>query len=564
GVRELAVVPMLLQVIAILWRDRENLPEGRAELYRAAVNYLLVHRDRPKKIQAPLPATKAVSVLRPVSFWMQNELHSDEAEKAKMHKEMRPILDTMKEKVGPEAFCEYLRDRAGLIADYGKDSYIFRHKSFREYLAGRELVTRAERDADSFEQVVGQFGKDWWNEPLRFFMGEVDDTLFDQFMDALFKSDASKELDQKSYDLLLTMVGEAPQRRIDALVRRLNDANSAENQRRYIVDCLKTIGNEAALQAIEQFAEKEGETVAGGFAKSYVAEARAEVIPAAAAAIAEDAFEALPQSLLNPWEFNAEYIRIPPGTFKYSVTKQNEPVANLYFAKYPVTNKRYRRFISYLAGGEKDLSEILPVKLFSERMLGFAANVKDFESYLGRDGGKCAEKLKSRHDEEKRFKGDDQPVVGVSWFDANAYCLWLTSLEAATRGVAVEKLGHSYRLPKEVEWEWAASGGKREYPWPPEKGGPNDKLANYDSDVGATTPVGRYPEGATPEGLMDMAGNVWEWMENWHEKHVGKYRSLRGGSWVDDAGCLRCSFRVDCYPVLRVSRLGFRVVFSQS
>jgi formylglycine-generating enzyme required for sulfatase activity len=117
-----------------------------------------------------------------------------------------------------------------------------------------------------------------------------------------------------------------------------------------------------------------------------------------------------------------------------------------------------------------------------------------------------------------------------------------------------------------VEWEWAAGGEPdgsiRKYPWAKEKGKPNSNLANYDKNVGATTPVGRYPEGATPSGLMDMAGNVWEWMENLYSKKK-KDCALRGGSWDDFDIALRCSARFYYLPgnhwlLLR----GFRVAAS--
>ncbi|MBN1548436.1 MAG: SUMF1/EgtB/PvdO family nonheme iron enzyme [Syntrophaceae bacterium] len=569
GVRDLAVVPMLLQVIAILWRERENLPQGRAELYQAALKYLLDYRDRRKKIKPLMPATQALRVLCPVSFWMQGKLHADEVQKDKLYGKMEKKLANMKDSVPADEFCENLRDRAGLIADYGRDLYVFRHKSFREYLAGQELVTQARRDAKCLEKIVKKFGEDWWNEPLRFFMGEVDDELFDQFMDALFKSNASKELDQKSYSLLLAMVSEAPERRIDSLVKRLNAQETTENQKRYIVDCLNTIGNKEAIEAIDKFVAKQIGTEVGGYAAGLVVGNAAsgkyttdEVVSEAIAKV--DVFKKFPKSFRNIFEFNAEYIRIPGGSFKYSVSKKMEPVPDLYFAKYPVTNKRYRRFIGYLAGRDEELSEVLPLKVFSERMLESAKDVKGFEFYLDKPRG-WAEKLKSGYDDEKRFKGDDQPMVGVSWFDAKAYCYWLSLLNAASMGWPLGEFKYTYRLPKEVEWEWAASGGKREYPWPAEKGGPSDKLANYNQNVGATTPVGRYPEGTTPEGLMDMAGNVWEWMENWDENYVDKYRSLRGGSWLNLAYNLRCVSRFDSgLPVNRSDYDGFRVVFSQS
>ena len=109
-------------------------------------------------------------------------------------------------------------------------------------------------------------------------------------------------------------------------------------------------------------------------------------------------------------------------------------------------------------------------------------------------------------------------------------------------------------------------GGKRKYPWgDPE---PDDKRANYGQKVGQTTPVGAYPAGATPEGLMDMAGNVWEWCENLYGKGAtfGKdARALRGGSWSHHPLDLRCVSRYGSDPDgYWDDDLGFRVACLQS
>jgi formylglycine-generating enzyme required for sulfatase activity len=96
-------------------------------------------------------------------------------------------------------------------------------------------------------------------------------------------------------------------------------------------------------------------------------------------------------------------------------------------------------------------------------------------------------------------------------------------------------------------------------PWPKTKGQPTPELANYGKNVGTTTPVGRYPEGATPEGLMDMAGNVCEWMANWYDEDED-WRALRGGSWIYGEGNLRCSARGDVVPRIGSDGIGFRVV----
>ncbi len=150
---------------------------------------------------------------------------------------------------------------------------------------------------------------------------------------------------------------------------------------------------------------------------------------------------------------------------------------------------------------------------------------------------------------DKRFNGDEQPVVGVSWNDVNAYCDWLSRSN---------RDGHTFRLPSVAEWEWAAGRGVRIYPWGEEE--PTTKLANFDGNVGQTTPVGSYPAGATPDGLMDMAGNVFEWCEDWWDEKEKTYRVLHGGSWGSYAGWLPCADRLRSNPVRRNVNVGFRVV----
>ncbi|MCH7756378.1 SUMF1/EgtB/PvdO family nonheme iron enzyme, partial [candidate division KSB1 bacterium] len=110
---------------------------------------------------------------------------------------------------------------------------------------------------------------------------------------------------------------------------------------------------------------------------------------------------------------------------------------------------------------------------------------------------------------------------------------------------------------------WAAGGGKHLYPWGKQE--PDKTHANFGQEVGHTTPVGSYPEGATPDGLMDMAGNVWEWMENLYgQKDFRDARALRGGSWNYEADYLPCSARSRNYPVSNWFNDGFRVVCVQS
>jgi formylglycine-generating enzyme required for sulfatase activity len=174
-----------------------------------------------------------------------------------------------------------------------------------------------------------------------------------------------------------------------------------------------------------------------------------------------------------------------------------------------------------------------------------------------------------KHGQYPDGKGD-HPVAFVSWDDAVSYCGWLNEIT-----------GKPYRLPTEAEWEKAAkSTDGSVFPWGNEWA-PN-KCNTSESEIGDTTPVGQYsPQGDSPYGVADMAGNVWEWCADWYDgeeykrrkgKEViaptgpkdGKYRVLRGGSWFYPPTSARCSFRSRHYPDLRFDGFGFRVVISTS
>ena len=147
---------------------------------------------------------------------------------------------------------------------------------------------------------------------------------------------------------------------------------------------------------------------------------------------------------------------------------------------------------------------------------------------------------------------DDHPVVQVSALDAQAFCAW-----------------HGLRLPREEEWEFAARGTDgRRYPWgdaPPEEGG--RRRANFgtvaccakDATDGYAriAPVGQYPDGASPFGVLDMAGNVWEWTSSPFPGRPG-FVALRGGGWGNDPYCLRTSYRHANPPNIGLDIVGFR------
>jgi formylglycine-generating enzyme required for sulfatase activity len=171
----------------------------------------------------------------------------------------------------------------------------------------------------------------------------------------------------------------------------------------------------------------------------------------------------------------------------------------------------------------------------------------------------------SGYEVHKRSLDDpaDHPVRYVSWHDAIAYCRWLSG-----------KTGLAVRLPSEAEWEKAARGTDGWiYPWGDER--PTDDLCNFGDGKRGTTPVGRYsPQGDSPYGCADMAGNVWEWTQSLHDSYpydsvdgredleADGPRVLRGGAFDLSTWDGRCAYRYGSYPYLRFRNYGVRVVVS--
>jgi formylglycine-generating enzyme required for sulfatase activity len=157
-------------------------------------------------------------------------------------------------------------------------------------------------------------------------------------------------------------------------------------------------------------------------------------------------------------------------------------------------------------------------------------------------------------------------VTGCSWRDANAYCHWLSEIT-----------GRDYYLPSEAEWQRAAHGATASiYPW----GSTFDarKANTSEAGCGSTTSVLAHADGASPWGVLDMAGNVWEWTRDLFQPYPyqptiearvpplppglseDRRRVLRGGSWMADAQHARCAYRVAWHPAVIFSgQVGFRL-----
>jgi serine/threonine-protein kinase len=175
--------------------------------------------------------------------------------------------------------------------------------------------------------------------------------------------------------------------------------------------------------------------------------------------------------------------------------------------------------------------------------------------------GVCSEPSETKSFTRKEYYGteefDNFPVVYVNWYQASEYCQWA---------------GGS--LPTEAQWEKAARGSDgRTYPWGEEE--PTCALVNFGDCIGDTNSAGSYPKGASPYGVMEMSGNVMEWVADWYIGDFysvmptenptgptnGKVRAIRGGNWQHGEIGIHSFNRFWARPLISWSELGFRCVY---
>jgi len=235
----------------------------------------------------------------------------------------------------------------------------------------------------------------------------------------------------------------------------------------------------------------------------------------------------------------------PIGKARYGDEENDQPstIAPFAIARYPVTNAQYALFL------DDD---------------GYHADAPWWDA-AGREWLRQSVRTAPLLWNDERFgiTRPNHPVVGVTWYEATAFCRWLTQYLSD---------GFEYCLPSEAEWEYAARGTtRRTYAWGDEE--PDGERANFNWIYNGTTAVGCFAHGATPEGVYDLTGNVWEWTRSEYRPYpydpndgredgqepARKYFTFRGGGWFNLSIYLRASLRNGNVPAYCYYDVGLRL-----
>ena len=521
-IRELAINPLMLTVIALVHRDRVRLPDRRAELYAEAVEVLLGKWDEAKNVPE-LTILDAQSfdsgdkrlMLQEVALAM-HERREKEISAETLHQIMEKmfadiLVDRRGVRQAVERFQRMVEERTGLLIARGEGSYAFSHLTFQEYLAA---VALAGRD-NYIEATLKHSGNAWWREVI--------------LLQAGYLSMQSKERTGR----LIKAIADQPEEPI--LFHNLVLA----------AECLRDVGSGRVLGSLEievqQRLRKELEIPFPDLA--HAAEMRQTVLKTWIERRGA-AMQALARAGAGYWKGiygEPEWVVIPAGEF-WMGAAEDDP--NAYLAEKPL-HKVY-----------------LPVYQIARTPV----NNAQYALFV-----KAADYPPPAHFEAGvPPKGrESHPVVNVRWDDALAYCAWLT-----------KAIGKPVTLPSEAQWEKAARGPAttgektgRRYPW-----GEHFEAACCNSlDLGLrdTSPVGVFLEGASPYGVLDLSGNVWEWTRSaWmgypydsadrrrEDLTSRDPRVVRGGSFTSEVKYVRGSFRRRYDPVYHYGSTGFRVVCS--
>ena len=548
---DMAGTPLLLTMMALLLYKKGELPRDRPQLYEQVLELLLGQwdkvRDGPSLAEAIGMPDWDSTRIRPLLDQLSYQAHLKVSSRDGRGRLARGVvhdalIDFFKQAELPEPQAwaaagrclDYFNQRSGLLVpDDEQDSYVFVHLTLQEHCVGRYIVL----GPDAAEQVLQHRSDDRWREPILLGLGvaqQYNPTLIDRVLSDLIdpqEGGTDKPAERWWSDLLLA--DEIGQDRDWSYLRalRVNVERLQRDLKRGLQACLALpLGLDRRLQAAAVLGR--------------LGDPRTPVM-------VEDWRRELRQrneDFGNPVGYWC-YVR--SRTYTIGGRGAGESATNLtlpafWIARFPITVAQYAPFVA----------------------VGYAPDAKRWWTPNGWRWKQERSRTQPWSWNSSPYDGSNQPVIGVTWYEATAFCAWLT-------GQIKDALPADYvvRLPTEAEWEAAAAYDgaqqRRIYPWGAEK--PTRERAIYDASNLA--PVGCCPSGAAACGALDMAGNVWEVTASsyrgYPEQSGDEVKDFttdafdvpwRGGSYYQNREPVRCGARNRIGPVINDFDIGFRVV----
>ena len=586
---DLASRPLLLTLMATLHSSWGQLPEDRADLYEETVKLLLGRWQRARESRAGEgEAEESLSQLLQVPESRLREalevlaltVHTKQAEDPE--RDARPadisegdLLVAFKPLLGevrPEDLVGYLEDRAGLLISRRPGLYAFPHRSFQEYLAACRLGSLPDPTQQFREHAFAD--PKWWREVVLLGIGRARRGGLGNavgIVTTLLPSGPEKSPSPEEDTWQVAVL--AGQALLDLRILGTDDAKLPQYEA--ILDRTR----EWLTRLVEEGRLSPKDRVEAGDVLGRLGDRRPGV------GIVTTENERVP---------DIDWVEIPAGPFIMG-SADDDPMAwdserpqhevdleRFWIGRYPVTNAQYRLFWEsdeyedrrfwtdagweWLQGTEVDVS-IYPEDLQEQATDWYASRPKE-------------KRRRPFFWNDERWGAATRPVVGVTWYEAQAYCQWLNDQEPDfgwISGVASLCVG----LPTEAQWEKAARGtGAWLWPWGQDFG--EGFCNSKECEIGETSVVDMFPGSRSASGVADMVGNVWEWtVTTWSRRSfsVPDYmypykgdgrndvdgnssRILRGGSWYNDKKSARCAARFGNAPGFFVAAVGFRVILS--
>jgi len=569
-IRRLARNTVMLTALAVVhWNDK-RLPEQRAELYESIIRWLSEARERRPGREKP---QRCRQLLADLALTMQSDAQGRQVQVSR-----RWAAERLAQRFAPtcagdpaaieraETFLAEEELDSGILVRRGHQLR-FWHLTFQEYLAAQALAGR--QDAERAALLLGPGAnpalyRPEWRESVLLLGGVLYLQGADK-VDGLVSAILGRLGPQAGRTARHSAGGV-----LGALFRGLGRGASRADQAR-------TAGLVGALvRDLAPFGYRPADPRYARCLDAALAVFDPQQAPAIPLPDRIAAAEALAQAG-DPrlgWAHPERWVEIPGGRFLMGAQKEDEQAPGY--------------------DPEASDREAPPHEVCLEgfRIACFPVTVAEFTEFLDDEdhtdprwwqaGGADQPPVPDQWEEQQAHPS--RPVVGVSWYQAMAFCAWLSARlrhPHGPKGRILLPADREVRLPTEAEWEFAARGeAGRRYPWGDAP--PDAQRANFsDTKVGSPSPVGVFPGDRTPEGVMDLAGNVLEWcLDAYREEHYadclrqgaatdplatgdgGSPRVLRGGAFVGRAWLLRSTNRFRDVPWNRVRNVGFRCVLA--